>query len=338
MKIRSEFRKCEWLRREEGSVTLESSLLLPAAILIVVCAALWLTVSAQSGLAYVTAGASADRVAAHWSNSGKHPKSGMYFPAQSDPLYWRWNQDGGSDWLLPIGSFDAEMVSLPSAEYDSSVVRRKLAGAAYDWPAAYRGMSAMSGGGWPRSIVVEAAVPLTLPGGLSLPQLAVGRSAESVTDPAEWIRTIQLIIGYIPRIEAAVGIDHAKQALTPWLDRANPALGKDKSLTFASHLEAERYVRALVKGKKRYFPTSRGDRAVEALDRRNIAHQVYIGPKTTSADVMLQYEKELEILHRNDVSGAVWHFFRRTGESSSGPSPELKRILERHGIVIVIHS
>jgi len=329
-------------RNEYGSHTLEAALLLPFAAILVTGTVLLLIAALQATLTYVSAATAADRVAAHWNNSAKHPATGMYVPWQGDSLYWRWNEDGGSDWYLPIGSIDAETVALPAnPAVETSVVRRKLAGASFTWPDAYRGSSTVTSAGLLKSVQVDAAMPLSFSSVLPLPDKASGRSAESIADPAEFIRNVNLAIHYVPKIADAIGLTEAVQNLTPWLGKERPVFLSDKELSFRYHDDAWEYVLALVRGKVDRMDTEDvGEwRLIEALDPYGVAHQVYIDYKdVTTDDIELQYLKDVELMRKGKVNGVVWHFFRRTGKEKYGPSEELAALLRQAGIMIVIHS
>jgi len=342
MRIRSFFRNRRLLKEEAGSYTLEAALLLPIAVLLVAGAAFLFIASAQSSLVYIAANASSDRISEHWNNSYKQPVTGMFSTLQRDPLFWRWNQDGATDWLWGSSEESGARVTLPLSPEaaDDSMVRRKLAGGASEWPAAYRGTASFQGVGWSRTVAVEAGVPLSLPGGLGLPGAAAGRSAKAIAEPAEFIRNVELVLGYLPALKGAGEADKVKNLLSPWLDKPDPVPDVDRTLTFRHHSEAVRYLRALVRGQEKRISTEDTGkwRLIDAMDKQGVAHQTYIGPKHPNKDVTDQLKKDAELIRKGKVKGVVWHFFRRTGEASAGPSPALKKLLQENGIVFVIHS
>ncbi|HZG56025.1 hypothetical protein [Paenibacillus sp.] len=338
MKIRFNCRNPERWRDEKGVYTLESALLLPVALALTAAAAFLAIACAQAALVYATAEQSADRVAANWNDSAKHPASGMFAQTSSESLYWRWNQDGGNAWLGTIGTVAAAEVALPSEVDSQERIAKKLSGASFGWPSAYRGKSAFRDGGWSRQVAVEAAVPLSAPVGFA--RTAAGASAETIVEPAETIRNFELLLGYLPALRLDFGVGQIRSTFAPWLDRANSAAAADRNLTFRHHAEAVRYTRTLVMGREARISTRKNGkwRLVDALDKQNVAHQTYIGSKHPNKDVLDQLAKDAELLQDGKVRGVVWHFYRRTGESASGPSAALRRMLQERGIVIVVHA
>ncbi|HZG88515.1 hypothetical protein [Paenibacillus sp.] len=342
MRIRSSCRIDRTLRSEQGTFTLEAALLLPISVAVLVALVFALIAVAQSSLVYITAGESAERVAEHWNRSTKHPETGMYSPLEREPLYWRWLYDGAEQWFGPAGGGESVRIEYPGeadGSNDESVVKRKLASGVFGWPSAYRGAAAYENGGLLHSVTVSAAVPLSLPAGLGLPDQATGVSTDSVNDPAEYIRNIELTLGYIPRLDVKVEVGTLRNTLSPWLDRRGIVPVKDRELTFGHHAQAAIYLRTLINGAERRISTQETGkwRKIDSMDKHGVAHQVYIGPKTTTRDVRDQLMKDAELLRKGKVSGVAWHFFRRTGETTAGPSPALKQLLQSHGIIVVIH-
>jgi len=343
MKIRFNCRTDHTLRSESGSFTLEAALLLPISLALLVILVFVLIAAAQSSLVYITAGESAERVAEHWNRSSKHPETGMYSPLERDPLYWRWLYDGAEQWFRPAGGGESARVEYASGADGSggeSFVSRKLASGLFGWPTAYRGSAAYEKDGWLNSITIAAAVPMSWPAGLGLPDRASGGSTDSINDPAEYIRNIELALGYIPTLDRKVEVDTVQNTLAPWLHRRGIVPVKDRELTFGHHAQAATYLRSLVNGAERRISTQETGkwRKIDAMDKHGVAHQVYIGPKSTTRDVTDQLMKDAELLRKGKVSGVAWHFFRRTGETNAGPSPALKQLLQSHGIIVVIHS
>jgi hypothetical protein len=169
---------------------------------------------------------------------------------------------------------------------------------------------------------------------------ASGTSTELIIEPAEFIRNIELFMGFLPVIRQKLEGDAIRNTLSPWLDRQDPVPAVDRELTFRVHSEAVKYLRALVRGKEQRVPTQENGkwRLLDAMDKHDVAHQAYIGPKSLNNDVRNQMLKDAELIRQGKVKGVVWHFFRRTGESSAGPSASLKRELQKHGIIIVVHA
>ncbi|WP_309118455.1 hypothetical protein [Paenibacillus sp.] len=342
MKIRSFFRNSRLIKDEAGSYSLEAALVAPISALLVAGVAFLLIASAQSSLTYITANESSERVSQHWNNSYKHPVTGMFSTFRHDPLFWRWNQDSSSAWLWgDEAGAAASHVRLPAGDSSGdSVLSRKLSGGAAGWPAAYRGAGSFRGIGWNRSVAVEAAVPLSLPGGFGLPSAAGGSSSKSIAEPAEFIRNVELALGYVPALKAVLEGDKVRNLVSPWVDKPDIVPDVDRTLSFRHHSDAVKYLRTLVRGHERRIGTEETGkwRLIDAMDKQEVAHQTYIGPKQPNKDVRDQLMKDAELIRKGKVKGVVWHFFRRTGDATAGPSPALKKLLQDNGIVFVIHS
>jgi len=341
MIIRSFFRKL--CRDEKGSLTLEASLILPIAFLVAVFAVFIMVFSLQANMTYVTAEETSDRIAHTWDNSHKHPVTGMYSLLEQDSLYWRWLYDGAEQWFgLASGNYGKEVIVPASPGETDDLIERKLLGATTLWPEGYSGSGVFTNRGFTKSVTTTAGVAFQSPSFLSLrlPGKVEGSSGETIIEPSEFIRNVELLLAYIPAIVQELGGDGVQNVLSPWLNRTGHTIGDDVSLTFRTHAEAVSYTRTLVNGREKRIPTKEIGhwRLIDAMDKHGIAHQTYIGVKTANKEITDQLLKDAELLRRGEVNGVVWHFFKRTGEADSGPAPELQRLLQKHGIMIVIHS
>src|SRR5690606_34842063 len=108
--------------------------------------------------------------------------------------------------------------------------------------------------------------------------------------------------------------------------------------SFAHHDQAAAYLRTIVGGKEAEFETVHGKRRIDAQDASGVVHQAYL---TFTAKQLeeVQLPKDVDLIQRHpEVSGVVWHFFRRTGQTGKvGPPDHLLRKLEASGITVVIH-
>jgi hypothetical protein len=344
MKTRLFFLK-QICRNERGAASLEAALVLPVAFVLVIGVLFMLFLSHQAGATYVTAAQTADRAAHVWDNSYKHPVTGMFHTLERDPLYWRWFHDGAEQWFGPVTGHTVTSVSFPedlAADGSSGLTERKLTKAAHSWPAAYFGEGEFRNRGLYKSVTMSANVPFKAPDlfNVKWAESVEGRSAEIVIEPSEYIRNVELLFAYIPAVVNKIGNSGVREALAPWMNRDSSEIGEKVSLTFRTHAEAVRYTRALVHGQEKRIPTiyTGSWRLIDALDKQGIAHQTFIGVKSPNQDITAQMLKDVELLERGEVNGVVWHFFRRTGETDSGPTPALRRMLEQYGIMIVIHS
>jgi len=344
MKTRFNCRISSPLRQERGGVTLEAAFLLPVGIVIALAALFAVIGSFQSSLTYIAASVSADRIAHRWDHSEKHPITGMYSTFARDPLYWRWSHNGAPAWFGLFGGDRVTTVRYPASEDESSgdLVEKKLASGATDWPIAYRGIGEFRSGLFANTVAVTAAVPISAPRwlGTDWPKHAAGASSETVTEPAEFIRNVALVVGYLPFVKSKLEGDTVKNTYSRWFESTDIVPIVDRDLAFGRHADAVKYLRALVHGKERRIPTQETGkwRLIDAMDNQGVAHQTYIGKKNATKDMLDQMRKDAELIRRGEVTGVVWHFFRRTGETSAGPSGPLKRELQKHGIIVVVHS
>lgn len=153
----------------------------------------------------------------------------------------------------------------------------------------------------------------------------------TIVDPVDFIRTVSLVETYAKKLRDQ---NVSKQAASDAIDEF---LGIQTPATFAIHRDAHLYLQQLVNGREVHFETSHGMRMVDAFDPNQISHQAFLTFNTTN--LRLQLAKDAELLLKGDkVKGVVWHFFRRTGQTGRvGPSDNLRREIEEHGIVVVIH-
>lgn len=203
----------------------------------------------------------------------------------------------------------------------------------------------------------EAAVPDRFVGGLSLqrgfllssvlgqyqgefdfPQLwrqqpvqTVGRSEAEITDPVEWLRTLDSVQVYGKVLQQRlVTRKQAESALQRFFDTTSP-------VAFASHDQAAIYLRKLVSGSKKSLPTPHGTRKLDAMTATGTLHQAYL--TFTVKGLREQMVKDAYLIEQGDpVQAVVWHFFRKKGQQGRvGPSPAFLRELEQQGITVVIH-
>jgi hypothetical protein len=319
MKIRLKFlnSKCCW--NERGSYTLEAILLFPLVIIIIILLMIQTIQAMQSNIIYIISSQSADRVAHHWKNSQSHPVTGMFTTINQDPLYWRWTQSTLTNHLLA----------------------KKLSLASYGWNNKYQVQAKQTSQLLNEIVTVETVFPWSVPTlwGISRNHQINKRSSESIVDPAEFIRNVMITVYFVNETKQLIDFDAIRTAVAPWLEHQGRYSYMEHPSAFRNHAEAVSYLRTLVNGVARRIPTMHTGkwRLVDAMDSYQVAHQAYIGPKTITADIVDQLNKDKELILRGEVMGVAWHFFRREGESMSGPSPELMSKLQHVGIVIIIH-
>ncbi|WP_274362238.1 hypothetical protein [Paenibacillus thermotolerans] len=336
------FRVAGPLRSERGSASIESVFVLPSLFLITLLLMLGAVYAMQSGWTYSSAAIAADRTAHAWDNSYKHAVTGMYVPLQQDPLYWRLLHDGAESWFYPSDAEYTASVDFPDGvQAASSLTQKKLARSAEVFAGELYGSVSYLNQGWSRKAIVETAHPFRAPTlfGIRWNRLTAGKSEETIVEPAEYIRNIELVRSYLMMIEQKWDMGTIRNALSPFLDRTNDSPAKGRELHFSVHAEAVRYLRTLVRGRESRFTTGETGtwRLVDALDGQGIAHQAYLGAKSLNTDMRTQLLKDVELLRKGKVKGVVWHFFRRTGTDSAGPNAALRKELEKYGIAIIVH-
>lgn len=196
----------QWLRGEQGSFTLESTIVFPMLFGLILLFILFGMYMYQKVVLYYTASATAERAAFSWDNSFRQAKSGMLNDAAYDGLYWRIGEDELLSGLFGTSRnrASAEAAIPPAmpgeaAKEDLSV--RKMAQAA-EWigqaDLAYEGHISYSRNALKREITVRLKSPLAsgLADQSGLVREPKTVSTASIVDPAEFIRSIDLVRYY----------------------------------------------------------------------------------------------------------------------------------------------
>lgn len=304
------------LRSEAGKYALEATLLFPAILAVTFFFVFAGLTAGMDHAALSAAGLAAERAAFTWDNSHRNPVTGAFYPGQYDDLYWRLTQD------------------FPSSSLAERKVSAALASVKPDTEKEARYVNAL----WRRKVAAETRIPLFVPAWLADERSrsqAVRQGEAIVTDPAEWVRTVSTVKWYWPQIRSAVTPEQAERIAEEFARRPG---AEREPLAFDNHGQAVDYLRHLTGGREKRINTEEvGDhRKIESFDRNGIGHHAYLGKKTVR-DVREQFLKDEELLKKGLVKGAVWHFFRNSRTGEIGPTDELRRELERRGIVIVIH-
>jgi hypothetical protein len=93
-----------WPRGEEGSFTLESSIVFPAIFFALLAVVMLSMYTYQKIVLYHSASLSAERTAFRWDNSKREVISGMGLTGQYDGLYWRMSGNGALQALFGWGT------------------------------------------------------------------------------------------------------------------------------------------------------------------------------------------------------------------------------------------
>jgi hypothetical protein len=189
-------------RGERGSFSLESALVMPLMLLLVLSILLFGMYMYQKVMLYYSAGITAERAAFSWDNGNKEPKSGIAPAGSYDGLYWRVGEDNmlESVFGLASGGSAEESITVPpvsGGEAPDALAALKL-NRASQWLAdvrpAFEGQAVYERGVVQRLVQVKLLQPITL----SALELLLGKSepkavaAAAVVEPAEFIRSVDL--------------------------------------------------------------------------------------------------------------------------------------------------
>lgn len=214
------------LCRDEGSFTVEASLLLPILMGITMLLLFFSLYSYQKSMLLQIASASAERAAYNWENSNR-ATDGSFSTGAYDPLYWRIREDGLLSSLFGAGAKSGStVIELPgeseAMEEGGQLPAVKLRQAAGMVPAGLAGEMSYSYSLTGRRVSAELKKVLRLP---VLDNLLADQAMpdvyarSSVTEPVEFIRTVDLMRYYGARFqggppgsEADTGIERKKAA------------------------------------------------------------------------------------------------------------------------------
>lgn len=323
---------------EQGSFTMEASLIFPA---ILVCTILLLFIGMyvyQKVYVEQMARTTAERLAYTWDNSHKDLVTGNFNPNERDGLYWRLAQDSMSDLFGLLVAKGATEVSIPVAGNERmGLVESKLAKSRELIPSGMDGVARYSNYLLVRKIEVNLHKSFLFPTftfKLFNSGPTSGESISYVIDPVELIRITDMARTYMKDIKGRITVQEARAALKEPLQGLS---GEGVKIT--SERQAAAYLKSMVGGKEVVFSTPSGkSRTVDALDAQGIAHQAFYNV-TESQLRNDQMPKDVELLEQGtQVKGVVWHFFKKGTEQKEIPSANFRKELERKGIVVVVHN
>lgn len=204
------------LRGDGGSMTLEASLVLPGVLVVTFALILLAATTADRVAHYYAVSVAGERAAFAWPHSAADIRTGGYPAGQYDGLYWRLKDDamlaglffGGADEdegrgasvrIGPAGGTGDE------AGDGHSLAARKLRKSASSLPDGTQGTIVYRNRIWLREVEVvaeDAAMPDPLR--RLWPMLSPTASASVsavVIEPAEWLRTFELVRYYKAKFE-----------------------------------------------------------------------------------------------------------------------------------------
>ncbi|MFC5648323.1 TadE/TadG family type IV pilus assembly protein [Paenibacillus solisilvae] len=230
-----------WPRGDEGSFTVESSIVFPAIFFALLAVIIFSMYTYQKVVLYHSASLSAERAAFRWDNSKREVLSGIGITGQYDGLYWRMSGNGALQSLFGWGSSTdhkgGTVVQIGGGSSQGEITRRQDIQASGDatssnnaeasLPAAkmnriiqripepFEGQMSYEYGLLEKTIVVKLLQPVSIGPleamlGASDPK-AVGHVV--VVDPVEGIRNVDLVRYYTAKFgQSADGKAKQQQA------------------------------------------------------------------------------------------------------------------------------
>lgn len=186
-------------RSEKGNFTIEASLIFPIIFLLTVSFLFISIFMYQKVTLFYIASQAAERAAHSWNNSYKDPFTGEFQMGKSDGLYWRLTDDRLLDLLLGLNSrYEPAHVTLGSPTSSNRLPQQKLQKMANKMPNGINGKLIYQNSIYKRSIIVELESSLNMPSfvGHLIGDKISARASASVSDPVEFIRTVDLVLNY----------------------------------------------------------------------------------------------------------------------------------------------
>lgn len=198
------------LRSEEGSFTVEASLLLPIIMGIIMLLLFFSLYTYQRTMLMQASSVTAERTAYNWDNSHKDT-NGNYAAGEYDSLYWRIGEDGLLASLFGTGALNGGVkLAVPASGVPEPLLELKLKQSADRLPANMTGELVYSYGLTSRTVSAELQRMLQLPvldGLLEDGATPVVKSQAVVTEPVEFIRTVELMRYYGAKFKDGSGQD-----------------------------------------------------------------------------------------------------------------------------------
>jgi hypothetical protein len=327
------------IKNEQGSFTLEASLVMPIVTLSTILLLFLGLYVYQRVYVEQLARVVAERTANNWDNSHKDPKTGNFNPKESDGLYWRLTNDSVSDLFGFMVSNAPATVEIPKSSSGSlPTADRKLAQASALIPSNLTGAATYTNHLVDRKVTIFLQKPFHLP---NLPfhwsgeNMVKAEGSSRVVEPVELMRLTDITRTYIPAIKGRISPQKAKAML---IEPESGSFGGE-AVTINHEWQAADYLELLVNGQGTVLATPSGkSRTIDALDANGVAHLAYYtyNENDLRSD---QMPKDIELLKQGtQVKGVVWHFFKKDASGNVGPTEKLRKELENKGIVVVIHN
>lgn len=195
-------------KKEEGSFTVEASLIFPVVLFILVLLLFFTMYMYQKTFLNQHAYAASERAAYSWDNSHKQAMTGEFVVGEHDNLYWRLTDDRMLGALFGWAGVDNQVsVSIPAGE-GGSLSEQKLAQAVQHMPSAMKGMIEYQNSLIQRKVTtkLEQVISLPLPSFLfDSGNRVLTQGSSAVVEPVEFIRTVDLIRYYAAKFKGKGG-------------------------------------------------------------------------------------------------------------------------------------
>jgi len=202
------FSRVNRLKKEEGSFTVEASLIFPVVLFILVLLLFFTMYMYQKTFLNQHAYAASERAAYSWDNSHKQAKTGEYVAGEHDSLYWRLTDDRMLGALFGWAGADNQVsVSVPAGE-GGSLSEQKLAHAVQQMPSAMKGTIEYQNSLIQRKVTtkLEQVISLPLPSFLfDSGNRVLTQGSSAVVEPVEFIRTVDLVRYYAAKFKGKGG-------------------------------------------------------------------------------------------------------------------------------------
>ncbi|WP_340019637.1 TadE/TadG family type IV pilus assembly protein [Paenibacillus sp. FSL H3-0457] len=195
-------------KKEEGSFTVEASLIFPVVLFILVLLLFFTMYMYQKTFLNQHAYAASERAAYSWDNSHKQAMTGEFVAGEHDNLYWRLTDDRMLGALFGWAGADNQVsVSIPAGE-GGSLLEQKLAQAVQQMPSAMKGTIEYQNSLIQRKVTtkLEQVISLPLPSFLfDSGNRVLTQGSSAVVEPVEFIRTVDLIRYYAAKFKGKGG-------------------------------------------------------------------------------------------------------------------------------------
>ncbi|MBC8081220.1 MAG: pilus assembly protein [Gorillibacterium sp.] len=323
------------VKREDGQLTLEATMVFPLILVLSFCMLFFSLYVYRSANLEFASEAAAESAASNWDNSQKDPLTGAYEPSGNDGLYWR---TSSSEWsaLFGLSGNRSSRLILPVEDSQAmSINQKKLARAAVRIPLDVKGELVYQNSFIERSVRVrlnQAGVAPSFYNSLMPSDRSTGAAVSYVTEPAEFIRNLELFVDYAGRLKSFLTKKDGGQAAFEQFSEEKPPPYID------SEAKAKKYIQEMVNGKLPDHlvtnPVGKW-REYDAIDADGVAHDAKY--TISKQEAFAQIAKDAELLRRGEIKGCVWHFFRYKKSNKQYLTPAIKSELERNGIIYVVH-